>query len=304
MVPFGDPRAARSPFDVACAEKGRARWIDSRNWSYDFARDLPAGIRCRFRLRADARTLSGQPLGGERDFELSTGGPAILRSVPYEGSPAIDEQQAFVLFVDAPPLKGTVASNVSFAIEGVPQRVESRLVVGTRRDAILKTLGRQVRDPKFVVVLEAKQRFPNGAKVSLVWGRGVSATTGVATERDQTLPFVVRQAFTAEFHCGREKPRAPCIPVTPMTLAFSAPIAWDRAKHVALAGPDGARFTPEEPSAPEPSVHRVVFAPPFPERGEFRVEIPPDFRDDAGRPLVNAGRFPMGGNTGAFNPLV
>ena len=303
MVPLGDPRPSKSPFDVICPERGRARWIDSRNWSYDFARDLPAGVRCRFRLRADARTLSGLPLDGERDFDLSTGGPAILRSVPYEGSQAIDEQQAFVLFVDAEPIAATVVGNVSFAVEGIPQRVESRPVVGARREEVLRTLGRQVRDPKLVVVLEAKQRFPNGAKVSLVWGRGISAKTGVATERDHTLPFIVRAAFTAEFHCHREKPKAPCIPVAPMTLVFSAPVSWDRAKQIALAGPGGTRRTPEEPSAPEPFVRRVAFAPPFPEHGEFRVELPSDLRDDAGRLLVNADRFPLAVKTGELPPL-
>src|ERR1700677_143890 len=46
MVPLGDPRASVTPFDIDCAPKGSARWIDSFNWSYDFASDLPAGIRC------------------------------------------------------------------------------------------------------------------------------------------------------------------------------------------------------------------------------------------------------------------
>jgi uncharacterized protein YfaS (alpha-2-macroglobulin family) len=303
MVPAGDPRAEESPFEVTCPQKGRARWIDSRNWSYDFDHDLPGGLRCRFRLRAGARTLSGRPLGGEREFSLSTGGPAIVRSLPYEGSQAIDEQQAFVLFVDAVPVEATVLANASFAVEGIPQRVESRLVVGARRDELLKTLGGQAKDAKHVVVLEAKQRFPNGAKVSLVWGRGISATTGVATDRDQTLPFIVRPAFTAEFHCSRERPRAPCIPVASMSLAFSAPIARERAKQIILTGPDGARRTPQEASALDSFVQRVVFAPPFPEQGEFRVEIPIDLRDDAGRPLVNAGRFPLAVKTGEFPPL-
>src|SRR5688572_11090648 len=58
MVAFGDPRLT-DPFTVQCdgdAErtKGRGRWADSRNWVYDFETDLPAGIRCRFTLNADA----------------------------------------------------------------------------------------------------------------------------------------------------------------------------------------------------------------------------------------------------------
>ncbi len=45
MVPFGDPREV-DPFTIDCAEKGTGRWADPRNWVYDFARDLPAGVRC------------------------------------------------------------------------------------------------------------------------------------------------------------------------------------------------------------------------------------------------------------------
>src|SRR5215475_5308466 len=52
MVPLGDPRAAVAPFEVKCNEQGASRWIDSFTWSYDFSRDLPAGIGCTFNLRA------------------------------------------------------------------------------------------------------------------------------------------------------------------------------------------------------------------------------------------------------------
>src|SRR5712691_7049047 len=46
MVPLGDPRPATEVFEVVCPEAGSARWIDSHEWAYDFARDLPAGVRC------------------------------------------------------------------------------------------------------------------------------------------------------------------------------------------------------------------------------------------------------------------
>ena len=51
MVAFGEPAAA-DPFDVTCPVPGQGRWLDTGQWVYDFERDLPAGIRCAFRLRA------------------------------------------------------------------------------------------------------------------------------------------------------------------------------------------------------------------------------------------------------------
>src|SRR4030095_8605394 len=60
MVAFGDPRLAE-PFDIECVEKGSARWADQKNWLFDFERDLPAGVRCAFKVKDDLRTLAGEP---------------------------------------------------------------------------------------------------------------------------------------------------------------------------------------------------------------------------------------------------
>ena len=60
MVPFGDPQGLTEPFDIDCSEKGSSRWADGKNWVFDFERDLPAGIRCEFRLKPKLKTLSGK----------------------------------------------------------------------------------------------------------------------------------------------------------------------------------------------------------------------------------------------------
>ena len=67
MVAFGDPAAA-DPFDVTCPVPGQGRWVDTGQWVYDFERDLPAGHRCAFRLRAGLATLGGQALTGPREL--------------------------------------------------------------------------------------------------------------------------------------------------------------------------------------------------------------------------------------------
>ena len=57
MVPLGDPRDTTAPFEIDCPARGAGRWIDSRNWSYDFDHDLPAGVRCTFKLRAGLKSI-------------------------------------------------------------------------------------------------------------------------------------------------------------------------------------------------------------------------------------------------------
>jgi alpha-2-macroglobulin len=187
MVAFGDPAAA-DPFDVTCPVPGQGRWVDTGQWVYDFERDLPAGIRCAFRLRAGLVTLGGQALTGSRDFAFATGGPAIRSAIPHEGSEWIDEEQAFVLALDAEPTSELLRGHVGFAVEGIPQRVEFRIVTGDEREVILKArLAEPPRGP--VLVIQAVQRFPDRARVILVWGKGVAAESGVATDTDQSLHF-------------------------------------------------------------------------------------------------------------------
>src|SRR5690242_14651851 len=93
MVPLGSPGVEAEVFDMDCPEKGAARWADERNWIYDFERDLPAGVRCTFRVKAGLKTLTGREIDGQRLFVFSTGGPAIRQSFPYEGSEYIDDEQ-------------------------------------------------------------------------------------------------------------------------------------------------------------------------------------------------------------------
>ncbi|HEX7550342.1 MAG TPA: hypothetical protein VF579_07190 [Candidatus Methylomirabilis sp.] len=113
----------------------------------------------------------------------------------------------------------------------------------------------------------------------------------------------MRKPFTVQFTCERENPRAGCIPVTPMRVTLSAPIAWEQASQIALVGPGGQRWRPTPPKTAQVSVQAVLFAGPFPELTTFRLTLPPGVTDDAGRALTNAARFPLTVRTEAFPPL-
>jgi alpha-2-macroglobulin len=123
MVPFGDPRLS-DPFEVDCSGEGqgRGRWADGRNWVFDFEEDLPAGILCNFTLKPSLRALSGGEITGPRQYSFSTGGLSIVRSVPYEGNKAIDENQAFLLLLDAAADEKSILANVSFSVGGSKRR--------------------------------------------------------------------------------------------------------------------------------------------------------------------------------------
>ena len=305
MVPLGDPRPATEVFEVECPEPGVARWIDSRDWVYDFARDLPAGVRCVFRLRATLTALDGRTVGGTREFTFSTGGPAIKRAWPPGGASWIDEEQAFVLALDGAATDASILRHASFTVGDRPERIGVRIVTGDARGAIFRTPGaRAMRDVSSdLVVIQARQRFPHGTPVKLVWGAGVAASSGVATAQDQVLEFKVRDAFSVEFSCDREQRDHPCLPLTPMRLEFTAPLTRAQAERLAVLGPAGRRWRAETKDERQSIVRGVTFKGPFPENATFQVEIPHDLRDDAGRTLANADRFPLTVKTGAFPPL-
>jgi len=117
VVPFGEPRLA-DPFTHDCALAGSGRWLDSRNWSFEIEGPAPVGVRCTFKLRTDLKAADGSAVGGPQNFSFDTGGPSILQSEPWEGS-AIDEQQVFLLGLDAPVEAATLESKVHCRAEGV-----------------------------------------------------------------------------------------------------------------------------------------------------------------------------------------
>jgi uncharacterized protein YfaS (alpha-2-macroglobulin family) len=173
------------------------------------------------------------------------------------------------------------------------------------REEIFKAWFRY-RKPPFppMIFIQSKQRFPADTKISLVWGKGVMSKTGVATDKDQILRFKTRRPFLLEFSCERENPRAACIPITPMSLRFSAPMSKEQAGKIVLKGPDGKIWMPHVEGEKEAKfVTHLIFKEPFPENQSFTIEIPSGLRDDASRPLANADKFPLSVRTDRYPPL-
>ncbi len=309
MVPLGDPRVHQSPFQIDCPEHGKARWhgterwIDSRQWSYDFDQDLPAGVRCTFTLVPGLKTLKGAPIASHPPFVFDTGGPAVIETRPWTGSSDIDEHQAFVLVLDAEPDEQTVLEHAEFSVQGMAQRVGANIISGADRDLLLKRFDDFINHRPAIIV-QARQAFPDNADVKLIWGTGIATISGIATAQDQEISFKVRPAFEAQFRCERENAQAACIPVTPMSLSFSAAISAQAAKRIAIVGPGGARRTAQLPDSADTSdIRNVTFPGPFNESAQYTIEIPAGLTDDTGRPLSNAARFPMAVKTDAFPPL-
>ncbi len=327
MVALGDPRLP-DPFTIACPASGKGRWADTRNWVYDFDADVPAGVRCSFELGTGLKTLDGELLSGRRTFEFTTGGPSIIASYPYEGWRDIDEEQVFLLKLDAPATPESVRAHAHCVVQGVEEEIPVEVLTGAARSAILKerqALGYQyfqllwksgrtanvrVRDRSLehaeaeIAVVRCQRRLPPATKVLLDWGSGISTASGIATNRDQKLAFRVRAAFTARVECTRANARSGCLPMLPITVQFSAPVPASLVAKARLKLASGKALAPVAGTDPPGgTVEAISFAAPFPESSSVVVELPPTLVDDAGRRLENAARFPLEVRVDFFPPL-
>lgn len=335
MVPLGDPRLPE-PFDIDCPEKGTARWADSRNWVYDFDRDLPAGVTCAFRLKPELKSLDGTAMSGERRFAFSTGGPAILRSVPYEGA-VIEEHQIFILGLDTPARESSILRHAGCTADGINEKIGVQLIKGKMRERLLEqnrdflagfvqvllksrggavgfTLGIPEKGTDFekqlkqggdrVIVLQCARRLPAKAEVHLVWGAGITSNSGIASTGDQQLAFQVRPPFRARFSCEKVNKNAACIPFLPLSLNFSSPVPRRLAAQIVLTDAQGKTYKPKFHGAEQDGiVTNVYFDGPLPEKARLSLRLPEDLRDDSGRPLYNRKSFPLTVKTDIVPPL-
>ena len=325
MVALGDP-AASAPFVVDCPTPGQGRWLDGNEWVYDFDADLPSGQRCRFTLRRGLVDLAGVPVTAQRSFTFDTGGPSVVASLPSDGTSGIDEEQVFLLRLDGPATPESIRAHAHCTVEGLAEALPVTLLEGRERAAVLaqrRTLGygyrallrgeddgseplsgQRLRQAEAgLVAVRCARPLPPDARVQLQWGPGLQSPSGLRTRVAQRFIFEVRPQFTARVECTRANAGAGCLPMKPIEVRFSAPVPRAIAERVRVES-GGRLYRPAAAkTAAVPVVDSVRFDGPFAEGAVAKVTIPPDLRDDAGRPLANASRFPVDVRVDAAPPL-
>lgn len=303
MAPLGQPQAP-APFRVDCgAVPGSGRWVDTRTWAWQLERPLAPGERCQFALKPGLKARNGETVSGRAQYRFYAPGPWPREVIPSPGS-AIEEEQAFVIVPAGAVKPASFEQNAWCEAEGIGQRIPLRLVPAQQRNEILAHLRRGNGD---TLVAACAERLPPGTKMKLVWGKGIEAANGAASsQRTESFAYTVREPFRATLSCERERASAPCSPLSPITLEFSAPVAAALREKIKLVTPEDTRL-PADPAARssqrENTARSFVFARPFPQNVELRLELPAGIQDEAGRPLANAANFPLKFKTGALPPL-
>ncbi len=309
-VNFGDPKAP-APLSLSCSDaqatKGSGRWINEREWAFEFENDLPPGVSCSLQVVSTFKSPKSQPVGGNTSYKFNTGGPFIqnLRPGTYE---RIDEEQYFVLQFNGAATLASVRENVWCNVEGLGERVPVKLIDGNERNELLKSLGLEkaaAQEPLRYATLTCNRRLTSGVKVQLVYGKGVSTPSGIPNSVEKRYNFQVREPFAASFTCERENAQSACLPMRPMTLNFNTPVPRKLAEAIRLKG-DKDTHKPvfdSENSDGDSVVSNISFKPLFPEQAQFTLELPRGFKDASGRTLRNADSFPLKVATGSMPPL-
>ena len=311
VVPAGEPRRP-APYTLQCqaaadgpatTPAGDARWASETLWVYDLREPLAAGTRCSLRREAAFVPLKGE-LQGPAEARFATGAPLVLNVQPDPGA-RIEEDQHFLVRTNGPVDAASLAAHVWCEVEGVGERIAASRVQGPARDALLRQNGRGAR-PEHLLLLACQRPFPAGAGVRLVWGAGVAAAgqPGLVTRSDKRFEWKVRDRFAAEFSCERENATAPCLPLRPMTLRFNAPVPRALALQARLKPASGEALAPRlAADNRDEFLSEIQFAAPLAENTAYSLSLPAALRDDAGRPLSNAGSFPLAVATGGWPPL-
>ncbi len=306
VVNLSDGRQA-DPATLNCqgaVPAGSGAWLTPQHWVYNFRSALGPGVRCSVAMRAGWKPLDGS-FSGRSEFSFQTGGPTVERIQPGEGS-TIEEDAHFLLLFNGPAVAASVAANSWCEVEGIGERIPVRMVDGSARDALIQQQRRQAQAER-LLLLTCQRPLPQEKRLRLVLGAGIAAQANpaIVTRAPKVFEYAVRRAFAAEFSCERERAQAPCLPIRPMSLNFSEPVARSLAQQVRLKSAAGGTalapvFDKDDKSS---EVSTLKFPVPLAENGRYLIELPPGLKDSSGRTLANAASFPLAVQTGAAPPI-
>jgi len=305
-----DGDLAFPPFVAHCgAVGGKGRWESARTWVWQMQRPLHSGERCDFELHPNLTALNGERVTGEKHFSFFVSGlwPRSILPIPET---TVDENQIFLISVGGGllPSAASVEKSLWCEADGVGNRIPVRVTPEAERRELLAKVHARV-GPEPLLAVSCAERLPPGAKMKLVWGKGIQVENGVQSKTEEEFIYTVREPFRANLTCEREKAGAACSPLSSVRVEFTAPVDAKALRQARLLTPAGARL-PQDParngddeSSRNIMAEAIVFPGPLPVETEMTLELPAGLQDDAGRSLVNGDRFPLKFRSGPLPPL-
>ncbi|MBB4153653.1 hypothetical protein GGQ80_001559 [Sphingomonas jinjuensis] len=271
-------------------------------------------------VRSILPDAGGTQIEEEQTFLIATSVPALRQSIAANAYCAVEgigeKIPVDVLPADVPARLLTAMSSsdydayyfldkalVPFALlkpdAAMRFRQSAKLPAGDSAAARAKALAN-------VVAVKCRRPLPPGQDVALVWSGRITGQSGKVAGADQRFDFKVRKPFTARFECSRINAAAGCNPVEPAYVRFSDKVPRAMAAAVRIRLPDGREIAPtlSKDEQHQATLSDVSFAKPLPFATKAEVILPANVRDESGRALTNAARFPLAVRFDSAPPLV
>lgn len=305
MVSFGDPNTP-DPAKMTCEGlrkdiTGSSRWLAEKEWVYEFSEELHAGVRCVVQLRADLKDLKQTSLSGPNSYTFSTGGPQISSIQPYPES-QMDSEAAVMVVLDADVDRASVLQHAFFVSSSTGEKIGVRIADEKTAKEVIKNQYFYGDDKKKTkLVLLSQRSFPAGTKLKFIWEKGIRTKNGVLSTVTQSYQYRIRENMSVKFSCQRESAKENCSPLLGISVEFTNDVARDQLRRIVVKDQNGKVYVSK--ASENESASYLTFDPPFSPLGSVTIEVPRDFKDVDGRPLVNANKFPLTVKFADYPPL-
>jgi alpha-2-macroglobulin len=294
MVALG--QKADAPVQVVCDTKVvkiEGFWVGVNEWRGRLDKPPYAGTRCEYRLRDNLKSASGSDFSGpSRVFKLPATALKVESVEPYSGA-SIDENQIIVLRSNAAPNAAPASllaqAPASCSSSAFGESIAFKLVDSATRQQVLD-------------VINKRRSAALGAESSANWVVGQCArplgygSKVKVTALGEAIEYATHPLFKLTVNCEREQSNLPCVPVRPIRVAFSTPVALTAAaaltlrsaagkvveSNLALQLKPGALRT----AALENEVTELEFAAPFQAESNYSLQLPAQLTDVYGRTLA------------------
>jgi hypothetical protein len=323
MVPLG---RGGTPISMDCVVGGTGRWVDPATYVWEFAKPLPGGTVCTATLKDGLKTLDGDEVMGTRSFGIDGGGPYPRSVLPRGSWDGIEEDQTFFVAVNGPVDRASVAARAYCAVDGIGERIPVDLLPAETADRVLSAMGERWNRRSFleeaglpgalpegakdralalanVVALKCRRPLPPGRDMALVWPKTIRSPGGRTAGEERRYDFRVRKEFSARLSCSRVNAESGCNPLEAVKVQFSAAVPRAQALAVRLDVGGGKLIAPVDEGR-ETTLDEVRFKAPLPPAITAKAIMPADLRDESGRPLANARRYPLEFEIASTPPLV
>ncbi|HAZ11211.1 MAG: hypothetical protein A2X86_08435 [Bdellovibrionales bacterium GWA2_49_15] len=256
----------------------KTEWLNSRTIKAILDPSLLPGESCQVSLKGNSYFFKAPEI-------------KILEVGPWSLSDNFHEEDPIYINTDYPLNEAKLLQELTLQVEGIEEKIEFDVIKDQVTLDALKKQNSYIHS-RPVVWVKPRQKLPAAKKFKLNLAKGQTAGF--------TKDGIIRDQFQVTVSCERPKEDGPCIPLANLYLRFNSNV---EAKYF-----DGIYYTLNgQKKYLEKSSESLreggVFKAPLPADQEIEITLPVGMIDIDGRPLANAGKFPLKLKIGELPPL-